>query len=112
MTQNHCYAIVGYSKGKEFNKKKYEALWMENSELNSFAGTVGFRIAQFYTVAEAQDSCSRQIRRGRKPQYLVGDAGSVIFIIVTNEQILGNNIKFTPSRYITGIKASKVIEHN
>lgn len=59
---DNCYAIVKYSgeERREFNNKEYEALWMdemkeEDPQLNSFAGTVGYRIAEFDTVKEAQD---------------------------------------------------------
>lgn len=54
---NH-FAIGRYSEEerKEFNcKQHYEALWMEDDELNSFAGVPGFNIARFDTVEEAQD---------------------------------------------------------
>ena len=55
--EDKCFAIVRYSKKeqKEFNIKKYEALWLDDRELNSFAGTVGFRIADFDTIEEAQE---------------------------------------------------------
>ena len=33
----------------------YEALLLDDGELNSFAGTVGFRIAEFDSVEETQD---------------------------------------------------------
>ncbi len=57
---DYVYAIVSYSE-EERQKypavKKYEALWLdnENNELYSFAGTVGFTIADFDTVEEAQE---------------------------------------------------------
>ena len=57
---NNVYAIVRYSK-EEPQKypadKNYEALWLdaENHDLCSFAGSVGYRIAAFDTIEEAQD---------------------------------------------------------
>ena len=55
--KENCYAIVKYSKKeqREFHAS-YEALWLdsENNELCSFAGTIGFRIATFNTLEEAQ----------------------------------------------------------
>ena len=60
--KDNCYAIVRYSKEErqEFNNRKYEALWKDeitekHPELNSFAGIVGYRIAESNTVEEAQD---------------------------------------------------------
>ena len=55
--KNHSYAIVRYSdkEREEFKNKEYEALWLNDAELNSFAGSVGFRIAEFDSVEEAQD---------------------------------------------------------
>ena len=56
--QNYIvYAIVKYSieERQEFNNKTYEAMWFDDGELNSFGGSVGFRIAEFDTLEEAQD---------------------------------------------------------
>jgi hypothetical protein len=54
---SNVYAIVKYSEEerREFNNKKYEALWLDDRELNSFAGTVGYRITEFDSVEETQD---------------------------------------------------------
>jgi len=57
---DNVYAIVRYSKEDQQKYpaiKKYEALWLdnENDELCSFAGSVGYRIAVFDTIEEAQD---------------------------------------------------------
>ena len=54
---NIVYAIVKYSEEErqEYNNKMYEALWLDDGELNSFGGSVGFRIAEFDTLEEAQD---------------------------------------------------------
>ena len=57
------YAIVRYSK-EELKKypaaKKYEAMWLDDMtntppELCSFGGSVGYWIAEFDTIEEAQD---------------------------------------------------------
>jgi len=55
--EDKCFAIVRYSKKeqKEFKIKKYEALWLDDGELNSFAGTVGFRIADFDRISKAKE---------------------------------------------------------
>ena len=59
----NSYAIVRYSQ-EELKKypaaKKYEALWLDDRtstspELWSFGGSVGFWIAEFDTIEEAQD---------------------------------------------------------
>ena len=57
----NVYAIVKYSKEErqEFKNKEYEAMWMDETtekhpQLNSFAGTVGYRIAEFDTVCQRQ----------------------------------------------------------
>lgn len=54
---SNIYAIVKHSdeERRKFNNKVYEALWLEDGELNSFAGTVGHEIAEFDSVEEAQD---------------------------------------------------------
>jgi len=53
----NIYAIVRHSEKdqQEYRIKSFEALWLDDGELNSFAGTVGFRIADFNTVKEAQE---------------------------------------------------------
>jgi hypothetical protein len=53
----NCYAIVRYSEKerKEFKNKEYEAMWLDDGELNSFGGSVGYRMAEFDNVEEAQD---------------------------------------------------------
>ena len=53
----NIYAIVKHSKEdqKEYRVREYEALWLDDGELNSFAGTVGFRIADFDTIEEVQE---------------------------------------------------------
>ena len=52
------YAIVSYSK-KELqtypSAKKYEAMWRVDGELYSFGGSVGYWIADFDTLEEAQE---------------------------------------------------------
>jgi len=68
--EDKCFAIVRYSKKeqKEFKIKKYEALWLDDGELNSFAGTVGFRVADFDTIEEAQKFLLKGIKlEGSKP---------------------------------------------
>lgn len=57
----NVYVIVRQSKEErqEFNNKEYEAMWMDEMtearpQLNSFAGTVGYRIAEFDTIERAQ----------------------------------------------------------
>jgi len=65
---DNVYAIVKYSDAEQQEYptlKQYEALWLdnENDELCSFAGTVGFQIADFETIEEAQDFLLNGISR-------------------------------------------------
>lgn len=55
--KENYYAIVKYSDTEraEFNIKEYEAMWLDDGELNSFGGTVGFRIAESDSIEETQD---------------------------------------------------------
>jgi hypothetical protein len=55
--KDNVYAIVEYSEEerRKYNNKVYEAVWLDDGELNSFAGTVGYRIAEFDSIEEAQD---------------------------------------------------------
>ncbi len=60
---NHnCYAIVEHSTRdqEKYGGKRYEAMWRGDetsvtSELFSFGGSVGFTVADFNTIAEAED---------------------------------------------------------
>jgi hypothetical protein len=61
---NHrnCYAIVEHSKRDQakFRVKQYEAMWLDEitaaePELFSFGGSVGYNVADFNTVEEAED---------------------------------------------------------
>lgn len=54
---NNIYAIVGHSKEdqEKYAAKEYEAMYMLDDELNSFGGSVGYTIADFGTIEEAQD---------------------------------------------------------
>jgi len=51
------YAIVRHSQEdqKAYRTKEYEAMWMIDNELYSFGGSVGYRIADFSTLEEAQE---------------------------------------------------------
>jgi len=56
------YAIVRYSKKEQqkYNQKEYEATWLDDvtssfPELNSFGGSVGYRVAGFDTIEEARN---------------------------------------------------------
>ena len=55
------YALVRHTKEErqKYSEKEYEAMWMDDMtsnspELNSFGGTVGFRVADFETIEEAR----------------------------------------------------------
>jgi len=54
---NKIYAIVRHSKEDQhgYKTKEYESMWMVDGELNSFGGAVGYTIADFDTLEEAQD---------------------------------------------------------
>lgn len=53
----NIYAIVrhGQKDQQEYRTKEYEAMWMIDNELYSFGGSVGYRIADFGTLEEAQE---------------------------------------------------------
>ena len=58
--ENHndnIYAIVRHSKEDQqrYKTKEYESMWMVDGELNQFGGAVGYRIADFDNLAEAQE---------------------------------------------------------
>ena len=58
--ENHndkIYAIVRHSKAdrQRYKSKEYESMWTVDGELNSFGGAVGYRIADFDTLEEAQE---------------------------------------------------------
>lgn len=62
------YAVVKYSEKeqKKYKSHMYEALWMgeiteKNPEMGSFAGTVGYRTAEFKTIEETRDFLLRGI---------------------------------------------------
>ncbi len=60
---NHnCYAIVEHSKRdqEKYGGKRYEAMWLDDEtsatpELFSFGGSVGYNVADFNTITEAED---------------------------------------------------------
>jgi hypothetical protein len=54
--QANIYAIVEHSQEdqQDYKLKEYEAMWMIDNELYSFGGSVGYRIADFSTLEEAQ----------------------------------------------------------
>jgi hypothetical protein len=54
---SNIYAIVQHSEKdqKSYRTKEYEALWMVDEVLNSFGGAVGFGVADFDTIEQAQD---------------------------------------------------------
>ena len=60
---NHnCYAIVEHSKQDqvEYHVKRYEAMWLDDEtsvtpELFSFGGSVGYNVADYDTIAGAED---------------------------------------------------------
>ena len=51
------YAIVRHSQEdqKAYRMKEYEAMWMIDKELYSFGGSVGYGIADFGLLDEAQE---------------------------------------------------------
>ena len=51
------YAIIQHSTSdqKRYKIKEYEVLYMIDGELNSFGGSVGYWIAEFNTIEQAQD---------------------------------------------------------
>jgi hypothetical protein len=51
------YAIVRHPDKvrQNYRVRQYEAMWMIDGELNSFGGSVGYGIADFDTMEEAQD---------------------------------------------------------
>lgn len=58
----NCYAIVRWSRKERqgSGQKEYEALWLDENTnpetgLCSFGGTVGFKIADFENIEDAQD---------------------------------------------------------
>ena len=53
----NVYAIVRHPEKdqQEYRIKEYEAMWKLDGELGSFGGSVGYRIADFDTLEEAQD---------------------------------------------------------
>ena len=53
----NIYAIVRHSKQDQqtYNTKEYEAMYMIDSELNSFGGAVGYGVADFDTIEEVQE---------------------------------------------------------
>ncbi len=53
----HIYAIVQHSKRdqRKYRIREFEALWMIDNELYSFGGSVGYGIAEFDLVEDAQD---------------------------------------------------------
>ena len=53
----NIYAVVKHSQEDQqaFRTKEYEAMWMIDNELYSFGGAVGYRIADFSTLEEAQE---------------------------------------------------------
>jgi hypothetical protein len=54
--KSSIYAIVKHTKKdqEKYKTKEYEAMYMVDNELHSFGGAVGFRIADFKTLLEAQ----------------------------------------------------------
>ncbi len=57
------YAIVQHSKKerRDYGIEEYEAMYLLDGELNSFGGSVGYGIADFGTIAEAQEFLLRGI---------------------------------------------------
>ena len=55
--QANIYAIVRHSKEDQqaYRMKEYEAMWMIDNELYSFGGSVGYGIADYCTLEEAQE---------------------------------------------------------
>ncbi len=55
--QANIYAIVRHSQEdqQEYRTKEYEAMWMIDNELYSFGGSVGYGIADFSRLEEAQE---------------------------------------------------------
>ena len=53
----NIYAIVSHSKQDQqtYNTKEYEAMYMIDSELNSFGGAVGYGVADSDTIEEVQE---------------------------------------------------------
>lgn len=61
--QQNIYAIVKHSKKDQlkYQTKEYEAMWMIDNELYSFGGSVGYGIADFDTLVEAQEFLNKGI---------------------------------------------------
>lgn len=53
----NIYAIVQHSEEdrEKYETKEYEAMYLIDGEMNSFGGAVGFGIADFDMIEEAQD---------------------------------------------------------
>lgn len=64
--QANIYAIVRHDQEdqEEYKMKEYEAMWMIDNELYSFGGTVGYGIADFGTLEEAQEFLLKGICEG------------------------------------------------
>ncbi len=60
---NDRYAIIQHSEKekRDYRIREYEAMYLLDGELNSFGGSVGYGIADYDTIAEAQEFLLRGI---------------------------------------------------